>query len=131
MRAIPRISDSEWRVMKVLWERSPLSSGEVIQAVAGEDPAAERRWAPKTIKTLRNRLIQKQALGYEREGRAYRYYPLVAEQDCVRAESRSFLQRVYGGALMPMLAAFLEDQKLSSREIEDLKRILDDKGDAK
>jgi BlaI family penicillinase repressor len=126
MRTVPRISESEWRVMKVLWERSPRSAGEVIDALTGETD-----WAPKTIKTLLNRLIQKKALGYERDGRAYRYYPLVAERDCVRAESRSFLQRVYGGALMPMLAAFLEDQRLSDRDIEDLKRILDNKGDSR
>ena len=125
MAAIPRISESEWRVMKVLWERSPLSAGQVVDALS-----TETHWMPKTIKTLLNRLVGKKALGFEREGRAYRYYPLVAESDCVREESRSFLQRVYGGALMPMLAAFLEDQTLSADQIADLKRILDGKEDS-
>ena len=48
--------------------------------------------------------------------------PLVAESECVRAESRSFLQRVYGGALQPMLAHFLEETKLSKQDIEELKK---------
>ena len=53
----------------------------------------------------------------------------LAERDCVREESRSFLQRVYGGAFMPMLAAMLEDQKLSAEQIDDLKQILARKGE--
>lgn len=124
MKTVPRISESEWRVMKVLWERSPLGASEVVEALAsGTD------WKPKTIKTLLNRLVGKKAVGHEPDGRAYRYFPLVAESDCVREESRSFLQRVYGGAFMPMLAAMLEDQKLSAEQIEDLKKILAKKGE--
>ena len=126
MKPIPRISESEWRVMQVLWERSPLGAGEVVEALA-----AGTDWKPKTVKTLLNRLVGKRAIGFEREGRAYRYFPLVAERDCAREESRSLLHRVYGGALMPMLAAFLEEEKLSPDQIEDLKRILDSKGETK
>lgn len=122
MKGVPRISESEWQVMKVLWTRAPRTAGEVVEALS------ETHWKPKTIKTLLNRLVRKKAVDFERDGRSYRYYPLVAERDCVRAESRSFLQRVYGGALMPMLAAFLEDQRLTEDQIADLKRILDSKG---
>ena len=89
--------------------------------------AGSTAWKPKTVKTLLNRLVQKKALGFQRQGRAYRYFPLVDEQACVRAESRTFLRRVYGGALAPMLAAFLEEQELSPGEIADLRRILDEK----
>jgi BlaI family penicillinase repressor len=109
--------------MKVLWERSPLTAGEVVDALA------HTHWKPKTIKTLLNRLVHKNAVGFEQEGRGYRYSPLVAEQACVRAEGRSFLQRVYGGALMPMLAAFLDEQKLTPEQIAELKRLLDSKGE--
>jgi BlaI family transcriptional regulator, penicillinase repressor len=119
MKSVPRISESEWRVMKVLWEHSPLGAGEVVEALTSETD-----WKPKTVKTLLNRLVGKKAVGYEQEGRAYQYFPLVAERDCVREESRSFLRRVYGGAFMPMLAAMLEDQKLSAAQIDDLKQIL-------
>ncbi|HOA74635.1 MAG TPA: BlaI/MecI/CopY family transcriptional regulator [Phycisphaerae bacterium] len=122
MKKTPRISDSEWQVLRVLWERSPLTAGEVVEALA------HTRWKPKTIKTLLNRLVSKQAVGFEQEGRGYRYFPLVAEHDCVRAESRSFLQRVYGGALLPMLANFLEHEELSPEEIAELRRLLDSKG---
>ena len=83
---------------------------------------------PKTIKTLLSRLINKKAIGFKKKGREYHYYPLVAEDECIRAESRSFVQRVFGGAAKPMLAAFLENEDLSPEEIKELKRILNKRG---
>ena len=123
MKAIPRISQAEWKVMKVLWARAPRTANEVVEALA-----PTTTWHPKTIKTLISRLLKKKAIGFEKKGRAYDYYPLVDEAECVRAESRSFLRRVYGGALQPMLAHFLENHELSPQEIAELKRILDEKG---
>ncbi|MHC4497914.1 MAG: BlaI/MecI/CopY family transcriptional regulator [Planctomycetota bacterium] len=121
MKMIPKISESEWQVMRVLWAENPSTANEVVKALSAT------AWKPKTIKTLLNRLVKKKVLGFERKGREYHYYPLVAEAACVRAESRSFLRRVYGGALKPMLAAFLEHEDLSPQDIRDLKGILDEK----
>ena len=120
MKKLPRISDAEWRVMKVLWAESPKTADEVVDALT---PVTI--WKPKTIKTLINRLLNKKAIGYEKKGRAYHYYPLVDETECAKSVTRSFLQRVYGRALKPMVANFIEDEKLSRDEIEELKRILD------
>jgi BlaI family transcriptional regulator, penicillinase repressor len=121
MTKVPRISDAEWQVMKIVWRQSPITTNEVVEALA---PVTE--WKPKTIMTLLNRLVKKGALGFEKIGRAYSYHPKVDEAECVGAESRSFLERVYGGALTPMLAHFLQDNRLSKKDIEELKKILDE-----
>jgi len=123
MKGLPRISESEWQVMRVLWSQAPATANVVVAALADSTT-----WKPKTIKTLINRLVKKGALGFEKQGRAYLYHPLVDEADCVRAESRSFLSRVYGGALLPMLAHFIEEENLSPEEIEELRRILAERG---
>ena len=122
MKKLPKISEAEWQVMQVLWARSPLTANEVIERL---EPVAS--WKPKTIRTLITRLVQKKALGVNKEGREHEYTPLVEEAECVRAESRSFLKRVYGGALAPMLVNLLEDQALSPEEIAELKRVLDER----
>src|SRR5579862_8704416 len=101
MNPKPGISETEWEVMKVLWAKSPLSAQEIIDALSTHD-----KWHPKTAKTLLNRLVKKQALGFSKEGRAYLYRPLVAESECIAAESESFLERVFGGSLKPMFAHF-------------------------
>ena len=123
MPMIPRISEVEWEIMRVVWERSPLAASEIIDALTASDPS----WHPRTAKTLLNRLVKKGALGFRKEGRAYLYRPRVAEKDCVDVASTSFLDRVFGGSLKPMLAHFVAHRKLSRKEIEELKRLLSGK----
>ena len=123
MSDTPRISDAEWLVMREVWAGSSVTANDVIQALSGS-----QTWKPKTVKTMLNRLVKKKALGFERRGREYQYFPLVSEKTCIRAASRSFLRRVFRGAPQPMLAAFLREQELSSEEISELRRILDEKG---
>ena len=119
MNRTPRISEAEWEIMKICWSRPPVSAQEIIDALAAQDD-----WHPKTVKTLLNRLVKKRALGFQKDGRAYLYHPLVAEKDCVSAESQSFLDRVFGGSLKPMLSHFFENRKLSPADIAELKSLL-------
>ena len=107
--------------MKVVWTKAPCSAGEIIEALGSTDPT----WHPKTIKAFLARLVKKKALGFSKEGRAYLYRPLVREEECVDAASESFLSRVFGGSLKPMLAHFVERKKLSAQEVKELKRILE------
>ncbi len=122
MKRLPKISESEWLVMQVLWSRGVLTANDVVEKLAGKT-----KWKPKTVKTLINRLVKKGAVKFKKEGRKYRYYAAVSQAKCVRTESRSFVQRVYGGAARPMLAAFLEDAELSAEDIAELKKILEQK----
>ena len=124
MKKIPKISESEWLVMRVLWSKSPLAAQEVFEQLD-----ATTKWKPKTIKTLIDRLVKKSAVKYEKEGRRYLYYPAVGRDECVRTERQSFVKRVYGGISKPMLAAFLEDAELSAKDIAELKDILEQKAE--
>jgi BlaI family penicillinase repressor len=119
MNRTSRISDTEWEVMKIVWAKSPLPAQDIIDALSARDD-----WHPKTVKTLLSRLVKKGALGFRKEGRAYLYRPMVTESECVAAESDSFLDRVFGGSLKPLLAHFAETRKLSPAEISELKRLL-------
>lgn len=122
MKSVPHISDAEWEVMKVLWAKTPCTANEVIEAL--ED---QTDWKPKTVRTLLNRLTQKQAISYSQENRVYAYFPLVSEDECVKSETDSFLKRIYGGAFKPLLVNFLKEEQLSPEDIKELKNILDDK----
>ena len=123
MKGTPKISEAEWEVMRVLWNESPLTANKIVEKLT-----ASTHWKATTIRTLVNRLVEKNVLGYDKKGREYHYYPLVEEADCIRAESHSFLRRVYRGALTPILSAFMENEELSSEDAEELKRILRKKG---
>jgi BlaI family penicillinase repressor len=118
----PKISDAEWLVMDVLWSRDSATAGEVVEALA---PRAA--WNDRTIKTMLNRLIKKGAVSYEPDGKRYIYRPAVTREAAIRIESRSFLKRVFGGEVGPMLAHFVEDAKLSPKQVQELKKLLDRK----
>lgn len=119
MSKVPKISESEWLVMKVIWDENPITSNRVVEVLSQTTP-----WNPKTIKTLLSRLVKKGAVGHENEGRSYLYYPLVEEEILVKAESQSFLKRVFRGALKPMIATMVESEDLSEEDIEELKSLL-------
>lgn len=122
MSDIPKISDAEYQVMKVIWASAPISTNEVVEKL--EKTTA---WKPKTIQTLLSRLVKKGALNCEKDGRVFVYTPLVQEPDILEQESDTFLNRFYNGALNPMIVNFLERDKLSEDDINELKRILEKK----
>ena len=122
MKAVPQISDAEWRVMQIIWGSSPITANKVIEQLESNSD-----WKPKTIKTLIRRLVEKKALGFHKEGKSYLYYPIVSEDEGIRVESENFLKKVFDGSLNLMLANFIEEQRLSEEDIKELKRIIDDR----
>ncbi len=119
MKKTPKISEAEWEVMKVLWGTSPATANDIVKRLSGKTP-----WKRETIRTLINRLVQKKAVGFEKKGRQYHYFPLVTEAECIKAEARTFLKRLGGGSIEPMLAAFVEEEYLSGEKIARLRKIL-------
>jgi len=121
MKNVPRISDTEWEIMRIIWGRHPLAASDVVEMLAASDPS----WHPKTVRTLLARLVRKKALDYKTNGRAYVYSPLVSEEECIATASESFLDRVFGGSLQPMLTHFVEQRKLTKADLEELKKLLE------
>jgi BlaI family penicillinase repressor len=121
-RQMPKIAESEWRIMQVLWEHGPQTANDVVGALSGKV-----KWKSRTIKTLISRLVKKGAVKVTEEGYRYRYSAAVEESACVHSETKSFVRRVYQGAMKPALAAFIEDADLSDKEIDDIQKILNQK----
>ena len=120
MPNLPSISDAEWDVISVLWDSpAAMTANDVVERLANH-----KAWSPRTVKTLLNRLVKKRAVDYQIDGKRYLYRPAVAREQCVRAESRSFLSRVFGGAAGPMLVHFVTHANLSSEELKELERAL-------
>lgn len=115
----PRISEAEWEVMKQVWEAHPVTASDLVEKLG---PA--RGWSGQTVKTLISRLVKKEVLGFEVQGKRYHYYPKVTQEDCVAAESQSFLSRVFGGSPSPLLAHFVQRSELGREEIEGLQKLL-------
>ncbi|MEY2167722.1 MULTISPECIES: BlaI/MecI/CopY family transcriptional regulator [unclassified Rhodanobacter] len=116
---VPAISEAESRVMEVLWRKAPQTSEDIVAAVQqGSD------WHEKTIRTLLGRLLGKGAVSAEKDGRRYLYAPVLSREQWQSQESRSLLDRVFGGKLSPLLAHFSEHEKLGAKDVAELRKLL-------
>lgn len=122
MKELPQISEAEFEVMKIIWSHTPISTNEVIEKLTQTS-----KWSPKTIQTLLLRLVKKNALTYKKESRVFVYTPLIKEDEYIKYESRSFLDRFYNGALNSMVLNFLEHEQVSKEDIHELRKILDER----
>ncbi len=119
-----KISDAEWQVMQVIWQESPITAASVITQVK-----PETNWSPKTVQTLLSRLVKKGVLGVNKDASFYQYFPLVSQAECTLEETKSFLQKVYGGSLHLLLANFVQNENLSATEIQELRSLLDEQSE--
>ncbi len=117
----PKISESEWAVMEVLWDDSPRTASEIAKSLR-----KKTSWAENTVRTLLTRLVEKGALEVQDQaGSPKLYSPAVKREACVKAESESFLERIFQGAAKPLLVHFAKNARLTPDEVRELKRLLD------
>ena len=114
-----RISDAEHAVMEVLWKRAPLTAMEVADQVTDE-----KDWSLQTVKTLLSRLAAKAVVGTERDGRRFLYSPLVERDAYLTGVSRNFVDRLFGGKVMPLVAHLAEADELSAEDIREIEELL-------
>lgn len=108
--------------MEALWERAPQTASEVAKVL---QPSTG--WAVNTVRTMLSRLVEKGAiLSGENEAGVREFSPAFARDAMVRAESESFLKRVFQGAAQPLLVHFATRSNLSAGEIDQLKQLLDE-----
>ena len=117
------ISEAELEVMKVLWDFGEITSAEIVEKVSEKN-----EWSPKTIRTLINRLVEKSFVTAEKtETKAYLYKAGITKDEYRSYANKNFLKKVYDGSLNMMLASFVKEAKLTEKDIEELKNILEKK----
>ena len=118
------ISEAEAIIMDVLWRAAPRTAEEILAEVG---PA--QNWQVGTVKSLLNRLLKKHAVRAERDGRRYLYTPLLSRELYVSQESKSLLDRLFGGRVAPLVAHFSEQRKLSKKDVAQLRKLLQELDD--
>ena len=112
------LSDSEWEVMKVLWHCAPAPANTIAEHLP--------QWHPKTVRTMLLRLQKKGVVTHEIKDGIQHFIALLSRDDCQQQATQNFLQRVFDGALSPMVAHFSKQQKLSPQDREALLKLLQD-----
>ena len=115
-----RMSDSEYVIMQVLWEKSPVSSAEIVNRLM-----ETTNWSPKTIHTFLRRLVSKGTVKAEKEGNFYRYSPNISRQEYAAHETKSFVKKIYDGSISSLVMNFIKHEKLPEDELKRLKEMLE------
>ncbi len=114
-----RISEAELAVLEVLWEHPGASASEVCKCVC-----EQRDWTLATVKTLLSRLVQKQAIAAQPDGRRYLYSPVIERADYVGGESRRLLDRLFGGRAASLVAHLAEAEALTRDDLAEIEKLV-------
>lgn len=115
------LSDGEWKLMKLLWQRNPMTIGEFVSELNDETG-----WTKTTVFVMLKRLCAKGAVRVDEGGRVHHYYPMIDRCDVAEGETDSFLSRVYDGSVGMMVSSLVGRKALSDSEIDELRKILDE-----
>lgn len=114
-----KISESEWLVMHVIWDRpQPVYMGDIVKALSNTP------WSRTTIQTMVARLLAKQVVGANKTRYAFQYYPIVSKEDAQKSFTESFIRRVYNGDTSLLIKEIASGDYLTAEEKKVLKKSL-------
>jgi BlaI family penicillinase repressor len=116
------LNDSEWGLLEVLWTKERATAREVTEALADS-----RGWAVSTVKTLLDRMVEKQLVTARQVGNVWEYTPALQPVDARRSAWTDLVEKAFGGAVAPALHFLAKDAKLSKKELAELRALLDRK----
>ena len=113
------LSENEWYIMQVLWEKSPSTLREICNALQ-----RKKGWTKHAVSSFLKRMEAKGAV-LVKEGKVKEYYAVWNRKEMIEQETHSVLERVYSGDLLLMVSNAVKQQELTKDETEELKRLLD------
>ena len=110
------LTEAELRLMKILWRRGESAVTDLVAAM----PDGETLAYNSVLTTIRI-LEQKGYVEHRQEGRAFVYWPCVAEEEASRSEVRHLMSRFFGNSREQLVLSLLGDDQISAKELERLK----------
>ena len=117
----PTLTPQELAIMKVIWSREKATVREVYETLLEERPIAYT-----TVMTMMNILEEKKYLRKSRLDRAFVYKPTRSRQQVVGQMVKDFVDRVFDGAAGGLLVHLARDNRLSTGERDDIRRIIEE-----
>ena len=122
-----QLSDSELELMRVIWSRGGRARfAQVMETLAGQ----WKDWKANTVLTFLSRLVEKEMLAVEKNGRLNVYVALLREEDYADQQTRSFLDKVYGGNAGRLVSSLLKQDCLTAEDLDELKAFWEKGGKA-
>ena len=113
------LTEAEWTIMRVVWEKEPCAAGTVQEALE-----KSRNWAYSTVKTTMDRMVKKGFLETHNIRNLTLFKSLISEIEAKHGEIRKTMKRAFNNALTPMMQFLLENENFSESEMKQLRKIV-------
>ena len=111
----PKVFESEYRFCLIMWENEPISCADIAKLCK-----EKLGWSRTTTYTVIKRLGERGVLSSE--GSIVR--SLVSKEDVQAAEMDEMMEKTFEGSVPAFIAAFAKREKLSEKDIEEIKNII-------
>lgn len=112
-----RLGEAESRFAELIWGNEPLSSGELVKLCE-----KELNWKKSTTHTVLRRICEK-GLFQNKNGQVT---SRISKEEFFAGQSEKFVEETFHGSLPKFLAAFASRKKISEKEIEEIKKIIEE-----
>lgn len=123
VRKDSRMSTLEWEIMNVIWDLG--GSPSVRDVLEYKYPEGQKAYT--TVQTVMNNIVQKGYLKKKKVGMVNFYTPTRERGATLKKETSFIASKVFGGSVPAMASFLLKSSKLSLEEIDDLKKLIDEK----
>jgi BlaI family transcriptional regulator, penicillinase repressor len=118
-----RLGRVQLLIMQCLWARGRASAREITDDLNQIEPVAH-----STVQTLLRGLEDKGSIAHESEGRTFVFFPKVQEEKFKQSAIRDLVNRVFGGDAGSLVAHLLKNEKVSSKDLGEIRRLIDKRG---
>lgn len=119
--AQPHPTPAELEVLRILWDHGPATVREVLERFPPEKPRAYT-----SVMSLLNVMTEKKLVTRKPEGRAFRYTAKLQPDQTEGKILGNILDRVFEGSTSALVARLLEQSKPSAKELDEIRRLIDD-----
>jgi predicted transcriptional regulator len=120
------LTDTELELMTILWKRGEGSVADVL-----EDLPDIRNLAYTSVSTILRILEQKKVLKARKEGRGHVYIPVLNKAEYEAKTIKHMVNRVFDGAPAALVRQLVSSVPLDTKQIEELKKIINEAGGKK
>ena len=117
-----KLTEPEWVIMNALWDEHPAKARDIVERLP-----STVNWAYTTVKTMLDRLVEKNIVRKSKQGNTGLYEPRLSRSQARRTALRTVLDRAFDGAFGPMMSFMVEDENLSTEQCKEIIKILSEK----
>ena len=117
-----QISDAEWQVMKIIWMQGEQTSTDLIKVL-------EKRfsWSKSTIQTLLARLVEKECLTREKQGKSFIYSALLTQEDSRKLLVQDIKDKLCSRRIKHLVAELVEECDFTLADLKGLEEVISKK----